>query len=396
MWEIKIPSSLVDSEINNTADISDASWKEDQKIDSILKSFFIERSSINEVVITSWNRIFYQENWKFSYFDLKFSIEEKDIENYQTWLLLKRFSEDESKLEAIDTMMNQEWNFNYSFEYKNVSLRANWSISEGRHFFRLRRIMNNIPTPKDLWVPDILTQKLRTYDSWWLIIVSAPTWEWKSTTIASIVQELMNEECLNIITLEDPKEYVYQWGKSVIEQFQIWFDTDSYMTWIKHVLRQNPDIVIIQEMTNDEIIRAVMHLVRKWIMVISSLHTADVPSVFESILNAHSEKDRAEILSLLKQNFKCVVSQRLIPKKNWKGRVAVFELLHNTIKSRGYLSPGWTINHLHQIMESDGNILFWKDIKDKIGVWDISAEDWINHCPPSRLRDLKMELWLHD
>lgn len=384
--DLIIPEDLIESSENNE-NIDDI----EAKINEIIKTVIIERPNVSELAIVEGKRIFYDDSG-FNFFDLPYEISDNDIIEFQTKLLLKRFRKDEERIAEIEDRINRKWWFNYSFVFKWIPLRCNWSIWDWKNFFRMRRIMDKVPSPVDLGIPDIVREKIRDWRSWWLIVVSAPVWQGKSTTIASLIQELIQEECLNVITLEDPKEYVYNWGKSIIEQREIWNDLDTYMSWIADAMRQKPNIVIIQEMTDPEVVKATMHLLEKWVMVITTLHTPDTPSIFEAILNVYSETERDSYLAILRENFKCFISQRLIPRANWKGRVAVFEVLNNTPKAKWYLEPNWNIRNIHQIMETDGNIVFWQSILKRIEYWDILPNDWISYCPQSRRKILEQEL----
>lgn len=368
------------------------------KFKTIFEEFFIKRDNVKELILQEGNRIFFKEWWNYGMYELKWNIEDKDLTSFQIHIIKEKIGDswNEDILLEIEDKINNKWHYNYSYKYQWYKFRINWSLwDDSQSYMRIRKIPKNIPSPLDLWIPEILREELKKYKNGWLIIVAAPPWSWKSTTIASVVNELIHNETVNLITLEDPIEFVYEKIShiSAVEQREKGVVFDTYRTWIEACMRQDPDIVVVQEMTTPEIIQDVMLLVEKWVMVITTLHTPDTTEIFESILSSYPEWKRKATILKLKDNFRLFISQRLVNKKDSKNQIAIFEVLKNTNDTKWYLADD-SIRNIKQVMNKSPHLSFAKDIFNKINCGDISLETWLKFCPESRLRELKELCWI--
>jgi len=367
------------------------------QFDSILSSFFWSKDNekrSSEVIIKEWNVVFYELDWDFQRQEIWWEITEDNINEFQYYIVMNKLDEDEDMVNTFVAKFKKAWHYNYSYIFDWIPLRINWSMWRGKSFMRIRRLPSKMPTPDDLNIPHIVRDEISKYKNWWLVVVSAPPGSWKSTTIASVLQELFDSKVVNAITLEDPLEYIYKEDSlSIVEQRERWLDFDEYSTWIEACMRQTPDIVVVQEMTTQDIVKDVMYLVEKWVLVITTLHTWDVPSIFESILSAYWPEWKQEILNKLAMHFKCCISQRLIKKKDWGWKLAIFEVLTNTNEVRWYIK--WdNVKNLHQLMVRKPHLLFSDDIISKLEKEEISILDWFESCPFSRLKDLEDKVWV--
>lgn len=218
---------------------------------------------------------------------------------------------------------------------------------------------------------------------------SAPPGNGKSTSIASLVQDLLRRECVNVVTLEDPIEYLYD-QESVFppQQREIGTDLSGYDVGIESCMTSTPQIVVIQEMTTNEIIRSMMMLLKKGVMVITTLHSPDATSIFKNIADAFKPEERDAVVSDLRNHFRCFVSQRLVPKSDGSGRTAVFEILSNTDEVKGYVAEGRT-DMLYQIMNHEGHLSFHRAFETKVATGEIDLGTAFAHCPYGRLEQLK-------
>lgn len=364
-----------------------------EQFDKVIEGFFWtsekERQDNTEIIIKEWDKISYLSSSKWKTHELGFRLDDSDLVQFQQDIIKEKFAWEEKMLEDFYYEFKKKWHTNYSYEYGKIPLRINWSIWRGKSYMRIRKLPSKMFKPEDLWIPGIIEEEIRKYKEGWLVIVSARPGSWKSTTIASVLQKLFDEETINIVTLEDPIEYIYRKdSKAIIQQREKVFDFDDFDTWVEACMRQTPDIVVVQEMTTPKIVREVMKLVEKGVMVITTLHTSDTTSIFESILWSYDNSRRKEILNKLSTLFRCFISQRLITAKEGKWKVAVFEVLVNTNEVKWFIT--WdTTKNLAQVMVRKPHLLMSESIVDRVEDEKISLVDWLEACPYSRQRDLK-------
>lgn len=361
------------------------------KFNSIFSTFFIDTPGVTEILLKEGSKVCYKHNWELKITDLDWEIKDNDLFLYQYYNIIEKTKQDKEMLGKIEYSLNNKWYYNYSFSFQGYNFRINWSMCQGRHVMNIRSIKNDILRPKEIWIPKAILENIKDFGNWWLVVVSAPPGEWKSTTIASLIQEISHFKTLNIITLEDPIEYIYKDSQSFILQREKGFDFDEYSSGIESAMRQLPDIVVVQEMTTPEIIRDVMLLVEKWILVITTLHTPDVIWIFESILSSFDDSRRKEFLNKLVNNFKIFISQRLIKSKDSDRLIASFEYVTNTNEVRGYIAKD-KIHNLSQVMDKEGHMLFSKDLAQRVSVGEINIEGALSQCPFRQVNRLKEEL----
>ena len=217
--------------------------------------------------------------------------------------------------EEIDNSYSYEWNryrINIYFDMNGINMA-------------LRRIPQNVPSMKDIWLPDSIKDVLKKNK--WLILVTWPTWSWKSTTVASLIDYINQNFNKHIITLEDPIEFVFEEEKSLINQRDVWKNTLSWDRWIKYALRQDPDVIVVWEMRDLETIQSVLTLVETWHLVISTLHTVNAPQTISRVIDAFPANKTNMIATQLSLSLEMIISQRLIENINWDGRVAAREIM---------------------------------------------------------------------
>ncbi len=370
-----------------------------EQLEVLIEGFFgnsdKEKENISEIIVKEWYIVYYMDSSEWLTHKLKFKLDDLDIINIQKTIISEKFEWEEKLEEDFFYNFKKHWHVNYSYTIRWIPLRINWSLWQWKSFMRIRKLPFRMFKPNDLSVPEIIREEVKKYKEWGLIIVSARPGSWKSTTIASILQELFNNEIVNVVTLEDPIEYIYSKdSKSIIEQREKIFDFDTLETWVEACMRQTPDIVVVQEMTTPSIVREVIRLVEKWVMVITTLHTPDTTSIFDSIVWSYTPEEKHEILNKLSTLFRCFISQRLIKRKNWKWKVAVFEVLTNTNQVKWYIKDDNTKN-LSQLMTRKPHLLMSDSIVDKIENQEISLEKWLESCPYSRIIDLKDKIWMN-
>ncbi|EIM07956.1 twitching motility protein [Planococcus antarcticus DSM 14505] len=228
---------------------------------------------------------------------------------------------------AWDTfVLKGEMDYAYSLpgvaRYRVNSFQQRGSVS---HAFRA--IASGIPTIDQLKMPGILKTLAETHQG--LILVTGPTGSGKSTTLAAMIRHINETMTKHIITLEDPIEYLHRHGTSIINQREIGFDTNSFSNGLRAALRQDPDVILVGEMRDLETITTAITAAETGHLVMATLHTSSAASTIERIIDVFPAGQQAQIRTQLGGVLKAVVSQRLLPKADGKGRIAATEVMIN-------------------------------------------------------------------
>ncbi len=240
--------------------------------------------------------------------------------------------------------------------------RINCHVASGKPAFAARVIPKEIPTCQELMIPDVVMNLARTRDG--LVLFTGPTGSGKSTSLASILSELTKSEPLNVITLEDPIEFELPSGKGLVQQRELGSDFQSFPDGLKHVLRQDPDVVMVGEMRDLETIALALTLAETGHLVLATLHTPNAAQTIDRIVDVFPPHQQMQVRLQLSLSLKAVVAQRLLPKKGG-GRVANREILlqnpavSNIIRENRLAE----LNSVLQTSQSEGMVTFDKDLK---------------------------------
>lgn len=231
----------------------------------------------------------------------------------------------------------------FSFGIKSMArFRANFFYQRGAVSGVFRRIPLDIPDLDQLQAPPIVKELINAPTG--LILVTGPTGSGKSTTIAALIDRINRDMRGHIITLEDPIEYVHPHRNSIVNQREIGVDTVSYRAALKHVLRQDPDVVLMGELRDLDTIEAALNVAETGHLVFSSLHTNSAIQSINRIVNVFPADQQDRIRLQLSLTLNAIVSQRLIPAING-GVVAAMEILMMNTNVRNLIRE----NKLHQI-----------------------------------------------
>ncbi|MCX6565226.1 MAG: PilT/PilU family type 4a pilus ATPase [Candidatus Aminicenantes bacterium] len=192
----------------------------------------------------------------------------------------------------------------------------------------LRIIHFEIKTLKDLLLPDVL-EKIAGYTRG-LILLTGTTGSGKTTTLASIIDLINGTRHDNIITIEDPIEYLHRDRKSTISQREVGWDVKSFARGLRAALREDPDIILVGEMRDQETIETALTEAETGHLVLSTLHTLDAPETVNRIVGVFPPHQQRQIRIQLASILRAVISQRLIPRKDGAGRVPAVEVMINT------------------------------------------------------------------
>ena len=225
----------------------------------------------------------------------------------------ERFLKEKELDFASETKEGGRFRVNIFFEKGNMSLAA-------------RVISQKIPTMDELDLPDVV--KGFTTLPHGLVLVTGPTGSGKSTTLAAMIDGINSSREENIITLEDPIEYLFEPKKSIIRQRQLGVDMVSFGEGLKHVLRQDPDVIMVGEMRDLETIAAALTMAETGHLVFATLHTWSAAQTIDRIIDSFPAYQQQQIRLQLALTLRGVITQQLIPKKGG-GRVAAHEILVN-------------------------------------------------------------------
>lgn len=230
-----------------------------------------------------------------------------------------------------------------SYEIKDTSrFRVNMHWEKENAGLVARVVSNDIPTMEELYMPPIVYDMLNLTQG--LILVTGPTGCGKSTSLAAMIESLNNKRNANIITLEDPIEFIYEPKKSIIRQRQLGSDMLSFPEGLKHVLRQDPNIILVGEMRDLETIAATITLAETGHLVLATLHTLNSAQSIDRIIDVFPPYQQSQVRLQMSLFLRGIISQLLLPKING-GRVASREVLINTSAIANLIRE----NKVHQI-----------------------------------------------
>ena len=215
----------------------------------------------------------------------------------------------------------------FAYEWKEYRFRVNYYYSRGSFSASFRVIPTKIKTIEELNLPLSLHNYAKFNDG--LVLLTGPTGEGKTTTIAAIINEINLTQEKHIITIEDPVEFIYPAGKSIISQRELHTDTHSWSKALRSVLREDPDIVLIGEMRDFDTIQAALTIAETGHLVFSTLHTSSTPEAINRIVDVFPGEQQKQIRTQLASVLRAVVTQRLVPNIDETSRVPAVEILLN-------------------------------------------------------------------
>lgn len=257
-------------------------------------------------------------------------------------------------------LANKELDLGY--EYKGSRFRVNIYHTRNGWSASFRLIPSKIRTIDELSLPQAF-HKLTEYNNG-LVLVTGPTGEGKSTTLAAIINEINLKHAKHIITIEDPIEFVYSQGKSIISQRELHQDTHSWNIALRSVLREDPDVVLVGEMRDYESAQLVLTIAETGHLVFSTLHTSSVPETVNRIIDMFPAHQQNQIKTQLAGALQSIVAQRLLPRADAKGRIAALEVLYTTPAVASIIRDGkpFLLESLLQTSEKEGFIYFERDL----------------------------------
>lgn len=235
---------------------------------------------------------------------------------------------------AIKTVMTKEQlaelerigELDFAFSIPGFSrVRVNVFSQRGTYAASLRILSYEVPSPESLGIPTSfveLTNRKRG-----LILVTGTAGSGKSTTLASLVEVIAERDYKNIITIEDPIEYLHSHKKSIVSQREIGVDTDNYANGVRAALRQDPDVIMVGELHDMDTISMALAAAETGHLVFSTLHTSNTVDAIARIIDVFPPHQQQQIRVQLASTLRGVIAQQLLPRSDIRGRIAAYEVL---------------------------------------------------------------------
>jgi twitching motility protein PilT len=243
--------------------------------------------------------------------------------------------ENEHPLRKLD----QDGSADLSYGLPGVGrFRVNIFRQRGSCAIVMRVIPNKIPSFDDLKLPKTLEEIVQLKNG--IVLVTGPTGSGKSSTLAAIIDKMNSEKAFHILTIEDPIEFLHKHKKATIHQRELHSDTPTFALALRGALRQAPKVILVGEMRDRETIEIALEAAETGHLVMSTLHTVDASKTVERIVGAFPVSDQHSVRTRFGKAFRFIVSQRLLPRKDGKGRIAAIEILKSTLRTRDYVEKG--------------------------------------------------------
>jgi twitching motility protein PilT len=257
----------------------------------------------------------------------------------------------------------------------------------------MRVIPTDIPTLATLDLPSQLSEIAELRNG--LVLVTGPTGSGKSSTQAAIINIINELKHYHVVTIEDPIEYLHNHKNSTINQREVGHDTKDFPSALRAALRQAPKVILIGEMRDFETTEIALEAAETGHLVLSTLHTIDASKTIDRIIGLYPKNEEPVIRTRLAQTFRYIISQRLIPRLDGRGRIAAIEILKASPRTREYIEQGETEGKSLLGAMRDGRLDGMQDfdvvIKDFIERRVISVEDGLGFAtnPNNLMLELK-------
>jgi len=271
--------------------------------------------------------------------------------------------------------------------------RVNALVQQGAVGLVLRTIPNTLPTLAAMELPPVLSEIVLAKRG--LVIVVGATGSGKSTTLAAMIDERNEKTFGHIITIEDPIEFVHPHKNCIVTQREVGLDTDSWEAALKNTLRQAPDVILMGEIRDRETMEHAVAFAETGHLCMATLHANSANQALDRIINFFPEERRAQLLMDLSLNLRSLVSQRLLPRREGKGRVAAVEILLNSPLISDLIFKG-EVSEIKELMKRSremGMQTFDQALFDLYEVGKVTYEDALRNA--DSMNDLRLQIKLN-
>jgi len=284
----------------------------------------------------------------------------------------------------------ETWELDFALMVSGLGrFRSNAHYSRGTVEATFRHIADKIPSLDSLGLPPIVKRLCALEQG--LVLVTGITGSGKTTTLAAMVEEINATRTGVIISIEDPIEYVFQHNLCRVKQREIGTDTKSFPDALRHVLRQDPDVILISEMRDLETISAAITAAETGHLVLATLHTIDAPKAIDRIVDAYPADQQSQIIAQLANALQAIVAQRLLPKADGTGRVVCTEVMVMNDGIRALLRDRrfQQVLSMIEIGSKNGMLTFDESTSNLYATGQITREEaLINVRDPSRIESM--------
>ncbi|WP_431263866.1 PilT/PilU family type 4a pilus ATPase [Roseateles chitinivorans] len=294
--------------------------------------------------------------------------------------------------QAADFERTKECNFAISPQGIG-RFRVNAYIQQGHVALVLRTIPQTLPTVESLDLPHILKDVVQTKRG--LVILVGATGSGKSTSLAAMVDHRNQTTYGHIITIEDPVEFVHPHKNCIVSQREVGLDTEGWEQALKNTLRQAPDVILMGEIRDRETMEHAVAFAETGHLCMATLHANSANQALDRIINFFPEERRAQLLMDLSLNLKALVSQRLLPRQEGKGRIAAVEILLNTPLISDLIFKG-EVGEIKEIMKRSrelGMQTFDQALFDLYEMGKVTYEDALRNA--DSVNDLRLQIKLN-
>jgi twitching motility protein PilT len=255
--------------------------------------------------------------------------------------------------------------------------------------FAFRLVPFKIPTIDELGLPQICKQLILKPRG--LILVTGPTGSGKSTTLAAMIDHLNNNSKSNVITIEDPIEYLYQNKECLIAQRDLGDDTRSFSNALIHALRHDPDVILVGEMRDLETITTAIRAAETGHLVLSTLHTVDASQTVDRLIDVFPPNQQQQVRLQFAQVMEGILCQSLLPRVSGKGRLAAFEILLGVAAARNLIRDGqsYKLPNIMELGSKDGMHTLNQALAELVKKREVSIEEaLVKSSNPEHLKNM--------
>lgn len=259
-------------------------------------------------------------------------------------------------------------------------LRCNAARQRGHISFAIRLLPAEIPTIEGLQLPEVYKHLASQHHG--LVIVSGPTGSGKTTSLSTVINHINHHRTCHVVTIEDPIEYTHTNAKSAITQRQLGTDTLSFSTALKHVLRQDPDVILVGEMRDVETAAAVLTVAETGHLVLTTGHATGAPEAIDRVVGLFPPEQRYLAQIRLAATLVAVLGQTLVPRAGGKGRIAAVEIMLANSAVKNLIRDG-KVHQLHNVIRTStrlGMMTMDQSLARLYNLGCIDADTLLTHC----------------